>query len=758
MAKKYIVDLSEDEVYQLKTLIKKGKHQARTITRAYILLMASEGKIDIDCFDGSKYFTLVDILRCRAFNQPQKIGFTFLEDGETEKSSLTYRELDQQARAIASYIQSLVPTGSRVLLLYPSGLEFISAFFGCLYAGVIAVPAYPPKRNQKMSRLIAIATNAQAAIILTTKESLANIESRLSETPELAALPVIATNSIDPQKAQSWREPSLDKNTLAFLQYTSGSTGVPKGVMVSHGNILHNQQIIHHAFSTSSETVSVGWLPLFHDMGLVGNVLQPIYMGIPSFLMAPEAFLMKPVKWLQIITRYKATTSGGPNFAYDLCVRKVTPEQRANLDLSSWQLAFNGSEPVRAKTLEEFARTFANCGFRKQALYPCYGMAETTLLVSGGFKTDSPVVCTVQDAALKQNRVVESIGDEKESRKIVGCGQVWLDQKVVIVDPENLTQCPPEKVGEIWFSSPSVAQGYWNRTEETQQIFQAYLADTNEGPFLRTGDLGFLQCNELFVTGRLKDLIIIRGTNHYPQDIELTVEQSHSALRSGCGAAFAIEVDGVERLAIAQEVERTYLRKLNVDEVVGAIRKSVSESHDLQVYAVLLLKPASIPKTSSGKIQRHACQIGFVNESLDVISKWIAKPQETGLMELQANVELIWEQVQNSVQQSEEVVAINSSNNIPQSSSITEEKIQAWLISHLSLELKVPATEIDIRESFAYYGMDSATAVNTVGQLMDWLDCELEPTLFWEYPNIESLTKQLVERCNKLYTTSQVGS
>ncbi|MEA5506771.1 AMP-binding protein [Halotia wernerae UHCC 0503] len=722
----------------------------------------------IDCFDGSKYFTLVDILRCRAFQQPQKIGFTFLEDGETEKSNLTYQELDQQACAIASYIQSLVPTGSRILLLYPSGLEFISAFFGCLYAGVIAVPAYPPKRNQKMSRLLAIATNAQAAIILTTNELLVNIENRFSENPELAKLPVIATDGIALEKAQSWKEPSLNRNTLAFLQYTSGSTGTPKGVMVSHGNVLHNEQIIQHAFGHFSEEVIVGWLPLFHDMGLVGNLLQPLCLGMPSILMSPEAFLMKPVRWLQIITRYKATTSGGPNFAYDLCVRKITPEQRANLDLSSWQLAFNGSEPIRAKTLEQFARTFADCGFRKQAFYPCYGMAETTLLVSGGLKTASPVVRTVQNADLKQNRVVESVADEKESRKIVGCGQVWLDQKVVIVDPENLIQCPPEQIGEIWFSSPSVAQGYWNKIEETQQTFQAYLADTNvsdalmtskaSGPFLRTGDLGFLQNNELFVTGRLKDLIIIRGTNHYPQDIELTVEQSHSALRSGCGAAFAIEVDGVERLAIAQEVERTSLRQLNVDEVIGAIRKSVSESHDLQVYAVLLLKPAGIPKTSSGKIQRHACRTGFVDGSLDVVGKWIAKPQEIDLVQLQTDIEFIWGQVQNSVQKPEEVVAINSSNKVDQSSSITEEKIQAWLISHLSLELKVAAQEIDIQESFAYYGMDSATAVNTVGQLMDWLGCELEPTLFWEYPNIDSLTKHLVERCNLLLTTSQLSS
>lgn len=711
----------------------------------------------IDIFENAKYSTFVDILRLRSQNQPQKIAFTFLEDGEAEKSTLTYQELDLQARAVAAYLQSHVPTGSRILLLYPSGLEFIAAFFGCLYAGVIAVPAYPPKRNQKMSRLVAIATNAQASLILTTKELLVNIQNQFSENPELAKLPLIATDSIALDQAHSWQEPSLNGNTLAFLQYTSGSTGTPKGVMVSHRNLLHNEQMIQHAFGHFAEEVIVGWLPLFHDMGLVGNLLQPLYLGMPSILMSPEAFLMKPVKWLEAITRYKATTSGGPNFAYDLCVRKVTPEQRANLDLSSWQLAFNGSEPVRAETLEQFARTFADCGFRKQAFYPCYGMAETTLLVSGGLKTAFPVVRKVQETALRQNQVIDSVGDEKETTKIVGCGKVSLDQKVIIVDPESLTQCPPEQIGEIWFSSPSVAQGYWNQPEQTQQTFQAYLADTKEGPFLRTGDLGFLQGSELFVTGRLKDLIIIRGTNHYPQDIELTVEQSHPALRSSCGAAFAVEVDGVERLVVAQEVERTYLRQLDVNEVVGAIRKAVSEQHDLQVYAVLLLKPASIPKTSSGKIQRHACRAGFLNNNLNVIEQWMAKPQEIDLIQLQTDIEYIWKKVQNSVQETETKVE-NNNTSTNRSSIITEEKIQAWLISHLSLELKIPANEIDIQESFAYYGMDSAIAVNTVGQLMDWLGFELEPTLFWEYSNIESLTKHLVERCNLLPASTQVGS
>jgi len=570
-----------------------------------------------------KYLNLVDILRYRALHQPDKTAYTFLQDGETQASSLTYQQLDRQARAIAAQLQSLRATGERALLLYPAGLEFIAAFFGCLYASVVAVPAYPPRPNRSMSRLQAIVADAQATVVLTTASMVTNVKGRLAQNPELAAMHWLSTDNLASNLGLSWQEVAVNSGTLAFLQYTSGSTGRPKGVMVSHGNLLHNQQMIQLAFGHTEKTIFVGWLPLFHDMGLIGNVLQPLYLNIPCILMSPVAFLQNPFRWLKAISCYKATTSGGPNFAYDLCARKITPEQRASLDLSSWEVAFNGAEPVRSETLERFAATFEPCGFRARAFYPCYGMAETTLFVSGGLKTDPPVVYKVQGAALEQNQVVTVADGQADARTMVSCGQSWLDQKIIIVDPESLTLCPVGKVGEIWVSGPSVAQGYWNRPQETKQTFYASTADTGDGPFLRTGDLGFLQEGELFVTGRLKDLIIIRGRNYYPQDIELTVEQSHPALLPGSGATFSVEVDGEERLVVAQEVERSYLRKLDVDEVVGAIRKAVSQQHELQVYAVLLLKTGSLPKTSSGKIQRHACRSGFIAESLTVVGSSI---------------------------------------------------------------------------------------------------------------------------------------
>lgn len=603
-----------------------------------------------------KVSTLVDLLSYRAQQQPDQIAYTFLQDGTTPENQLTYQELDQQARAIATQLQLINATGSRALLLYPPGLEFIAAFFGCLYAGVVAVPAYPPRRNQNMSRLQAILADAQAAVALTTTSLLDNIESRFSESPDLTKLHWLTTDDITRNLAAAWQEPKLTSDTLAFLQYTSGSTGTPKGVMVNHGNLLHNSALIHQSFADTPNSQGVSWLPPYHDMGLIGGVLQPLYVGAPMNLMSAVAFMQKPIRWLQAISRFKATTSGGPNFAYDLCIRKITSEQKASLDLSSWEVAFTGAEPVRAETLDQFAAMFEPCGFRREAFHPCYGMAETTLIVSGGLKTAPPIIRSVDGAALEQNQVVAVAKEREGIRKIVGVGRTWLDQKIVIVNPESLTLCPDNQVGEIWVSGLSVAQGYWNRPEETEQTFNAYLKDTSDTevetseassaternlrPFLRTGDLGFLQDGELFITGRIKDVIIIRGQNHYPQDIELTVEKSHPALRPGCGAAFAVEVKGQERLVVVQEVERSYLRKLNAKEIVGSIQKAVAAQHALQIYAMVLVKTGSIPKTSSGKIQRHACRSGFLAGTLNVVEDWSENPHgKVKFLHLQADVE-----------------------------------------------------------------------------------------------------------------------
>ena len=681
------------------------------------------------------FSTLVDLLRTRALNQPDDTAYIFLQDGENESGRLTYQELDRQARAFAAALQYLDASGERALLLYPPGLEFIIAFFGCLYAGVIAVPAYPPRRNQNLSRLLSIVTSSQAKVALTTASELANIRSRLEQNPELARLNWLSIDDLNNDQASSWQEPALYKNTLAFLQYTSGSTGTPKGVMVSHGNLLHNEQLIKMGFGHTADTLFVGWLPLFHDMGLVGNVLQPLYLGIPSILMPPVAFLQKPWRWLQAISHYKATTSGGPNFAYDLCVRKITPQQRSSLDLSSWSVAFNGAEPVRAETMERFADYFAPCGFRPQAFYPCYGMAETTLFVSGGLKTVPPVLYQVEGAALEQNQVVAAAEDHVNSQTIVGCGQTFFD-KLVIVDPASNTQCRADQVGEIWVSGLSVAQGYWNRTEATEQTFNAYLADTHEGPFLRTGDLGFMTHGELFITGRLKDLIIIRGRNHYPQDIELTVEKSHPALRSGCGVAFSVKVKDEERLVVAQEVERGYLRRLNVDEVVGAIRRAVSEEHELHIYAVLLLRTASIPKTSSGKLQRHACRAGFLDGGLNVVGSSIL----------------------------EDTCSLGRKNSLTRNALLAVkpedqlQRLESYLQALVAKVLAVEPSQVNPQQPLSTLGLDSLMAIELRDDIETSLGVVSPMSILLQGPNITQLAKDVLNQLNECVPTPDITS
>ncbi len=590
--------------------------------------------------------TLVDLLQYRTLYQPEQTGFTFLKDGETEGLSLTYKALDRQARSISALLHRSNTFGARVLLLYPPGLEFIAAFFGCLYAGAIAVPAYPPRANQSIQRLQAIVADAQASFALTTTSQLSTLEQRIASNRDLAAMKWLATDKLDNDLGRDWQVPAIDKDTLAFLQYTSGSTGAPKGVMVSHGNLLHNLALINQSFEASPHSRGVIWLPQYHDMGLIGGILQPLFGGFPVMLMSPAIFVQKPWCWLQTISRHQATISGGPNFAYDLCIRRITSEQRKNLDLSSWEVAFTGAEPIRAETLEQFTKTFEPCGFRRSAFYPCYGMAEATLFITGGLKANPPFIHEVDAEALAQNQVLRLPEQQAKVKKLVGCGHVRSEQKVLIVNPKTLTECPDEQIGEIWVASASVAQGYWNKLEQTEQIFQAYLSDTKEGPFLRTGDLGFLRQGELFFAGRLKDLIIIRGRNHYPQDIELTVEQSHPAIRQpGFTAAFSVEVDREERLVVVAELDRRYRQRrisTNKDSfegelsddvkspqsfdaapIIKSIRQAVAQQYELQVYGVLLLKIGSIPKTSSGKIQRHACQAAFLAGTLEVISSSI---------------------------------------------------------------------------------------------------------------------------------------
>jgi len=558
--------------------------------------------------------TFVSLLAARAEREPDGLAFTYLGDGEHETARLTFGALDRRAREIGGALQARGLAGHRVLVLCPPGLEYIEAFFGCLYAGAIAVPAYPPdpmKLQRTVPRLDAIARDAACGAVLTTQMIHQLAQAVVDEAPRLKTLPWIAADQItDP--ASNWRVPAVDAESVAFLQYTSGSTAQPRGVVLTHANLVHNQLLIRQAFHTAGTGVSaVSWLPLYHDMGLIGTVLQPIFVGVPVCLMSPLAFLQRPLRWLQAITKRRASYSGAPSFAFELCVRKVTPAERRELDLSCWRVAFCGAEPVRAATIEAFSETFAACGFRREAFHPTYGLAEATLMATGGHARGGPKVRWFSVGSLNRGEVVPAPAGPG-ARALVGCGRRLEGTELAIVDGTTSTVAADDKVGEIWLRSPSVASGYFNRAAETAAVFGAKLEGAGDRPFLRTGDLGFLWEDELFFAGRVKDVLIIRGKNYYPQDLEATVEHAcPGVFRPGCASAFSVEVEGEERIVIVQEVQRDADRG-RLERATADATQAVFDEHGLGLHALVLIAAGELPKTSSGKVQRRATHEQYV--------------------------------------------------------------------------------------------------------------------------------------------------
>jgi len=577
--------------------------------------------------------TLVELLRTRAETHGARLAFTYLKDGEQADDAWTYQELDRRARRIAAELQQTGSDGDRAILLYPPGLHFIAAFFGCLYAGRIAVPISPPNPSRlarELPRFRAILESADPRTLLTSSSIVPIVEGLRAADLAIAKIQIL-TSDLLTEVGQAWRDPGAGPDTLAFLQYTSGSTALPKGVMVSHGNLLHNMAGIAGVFCSTDETPMVSWLPVFHDMGLIGCVLHPMLHGSSNVLMAPAAFLQRPLRWLQAISRFRAHTSGAPNFAYDLCVRRITPEQRATLDLRSWRVAFNGAEPVRAHTMAAFTRAFEPCGFRPETMAPVYGLAESTLLATANARGTPPMIAPFDSGDLEHGKARPVSEAGASARELAGCGRASDGHRLVIADPERCTALPDGEIGEIWLAGPSVARGYWKLPTETAATFHARLADSGEGPFLRTGDLGFLWNGQLFIAGRRKDLIIVDGRNHYPQDLELTVEQSHAAFRAGCSAAFSIDVDGAERVVVVAEADPHW--NLSSDAPVNAdpkaalfraARRAVAVDHDVDLHQLCLVRLGSIPKTTSGKIRRQACRTGFLAGTLQA---WDAPPR-----------------------------------------------------------------------------------------------------------------------------------
>ena len=596
--------------------------------------------------------SLVDVLCERAEQSPLAPLFSYMEDGQTETSRLSRGGLHDRARAIAAVLQSFRLEGERALLFFPDGLDYATAFFGCLYARIIAVPTFaihPSRLARSLSRLRVIARDARPAVILTTTAIASQMEQLVQEEAgaDFGDVRWIAIDEIPDSMSTGWSRPAIATESLAYLQYTSGSTGNPKGVMISHANVLDNLRNMHEAFGHDEPSTLVVWLPTFHDMGLVYGLIQPIFSGFANHLMPPTAFLKRPMSWLEVMTRVKATHTVAPNFGYERCLQKVNAEEVATLDLSACVAAMNGAEPIRLSTIDRFSAAFESVGFLRSSFRPCYGLAEATLMVTAA-RAASVRAVILDSEALGRDEFVVVPAQTPSAQTLVSCGPTYSDTELVITDPQSGLPCAPRRVGEVWVRGSSVAQGYWGHPGRSNETFGAS-AVTGAAPFMRTGDLGIVHDGELYVTGRLKDVIIIRGRNHYPQDIESIVEASHESIRPGCVAAFGVDVDGEERLVVVAEVERRHriTRRVegtgqyterrrserrqevlpdaeNVDrafsekEATESIRRAVSAEQGLQVHSVVFLTPGSLPKTTSGKLQRRACLAAYLSGSLVV--------------------------------------------------------------------------------------------------------------------------------------------
>ncbi len=654
--------------------------------------------------------SFVQLLRERAEATPEARAYTFLTGGE-ETDTLTFARLERRARAIASGLQRLGAGGERALLLYPPGMDYVTAFYGCLMAGVVAVPAFPPRMNRNLQRLEAILEDAAPRVVLTTEAVYRQLSRRFDESPHLKNLGWVVTDEVTDGEADDWVDPRVSEDTVAFLQYTSASTSKPKGVMVSHGNILHNGALLAEAVQHDPEVVAVSWLPLFHDMGLISMVLGALYNGFQCVLMSPVDFLKRPRVWLEAITRYRGTFSGGPDFSFQLCVDRVGPEEREGLDLSSWRVAFNGSEPVRAETLESFASAFAPCGFRREALFPSYGLAEYTLFAAGRFFRGAQ---TFSRKSLEEHR--PRTAEAGQLARLVSCGTTApLDTRLVIADPRTRRRCAEGEIGEIWLASQSVAQGYWNKPEQSERDFRARLLD-GDGPFLRTGDLGFLHGGEMFITGRSKDLIIIRGRNIIPQDIEQTVEHCDAAIRPAFVAAVSVEADGAERLVVAAEVRREVRHSADWESLMGRIRAAVASEYAVDVSAVVLLRPNTLPKTSSGKTQRAKLRQHFIDGSLDALAEW-----------------------------RDEAVFGRGVAPLPAGHGWGPERVEGWLAGRIAAHAKLAPERVNRDRALHFYGVDSVIAAALVYEIEETFGLSVDlDHLFEDEPTVRQFARRIL--------------
>lgn len=568
--------------------------------------------------------SLVHLLRDRAVTHAHRPALTFLRDGERDAVTWTYAELDARSRAVAASLQDKVRPGERVLLLYPQGLDYVACLFGCMYAGVLAVPLQPPGKHRAkhaLPKLEAIVADGGVAMACTVGPMLAEMQALVGQSQALANLDWLASDTVDAALAATWDDPGVKASDLAYLQYTSGSTSTPKGVMVSHANLLLNLRTFDVDYGHDADSVMVSWLPTFHDLGLVYGVFMPLYGGFHGVLLDPLDFLRRPLRWIEAIHHWRGTHSAAPNFAFDLAAARSTPQERARLDLTCWKVALNGAEPIRYETEAAFVEAFGPAGVTWRTMSHAYGMSESTAVIAKEPVGTEPVFLDVDGAQLERHRAVPVAPDAPGARRVAGCGVTVAPTTVCIADPETRATCPDGLVGEIWVGGPTRAEGYWHQAEATQEGFFATTSDTGAGPYLRTGDLGFVWQGQVYVTGRLKDMVIIRGENHYPQDLEWTTQNAHPGIRPSCVAAFSVDHGGREALALVAEVYPD--RVTPPDEALAAVREAVAD-HGVQAQVIVFIAPRTIFKTSSGKIMRRQTRQALLDGTLHEVARWEA--------------------------------------------------------------------------------------------------------------------------------------
>jgi acyl-CoA synthetase (AMP-forming)/AMP-acid ligase II/acyl carrier protein len=661
--------------------------------------------------------TYTEVIKNRTKTNPNHVVFRFLEDGVNESESFTYGQLDRKSKSVAASLQESGQKGDTVLLLFQPNLSYVASLYACFYSGFIAVPAYPPRRNRGIERIYTIIADSKAKICLISRQVYTDIQRNFKDNELFENLKWIIYEDVCEGFTSKFFDVDIFSDDIALLQYTSGSTGQPKGVMISQLNLLYNSEYIRQSFNVSKESVGVHWLPLFHDMGLIGGILQAAYAGGVNINMPPMAFLKNPLNWLKAIEKYGGTIAGGPNFTYDYCIQKTSVEEREKLDLSKIDVFFCGAEPIRKSTYDQFLKEFSPSGVRPEQLLSCYGMAETTLIVTGAHSYEKPKYLAVDSTNLSVNTIKLSDENDPNAMIIVGCGHTLMETVVEIVNPKSNKLCASNEVGEIWVSGPTIALGYWDKSEETERNYSAKIVGSNSGQFLRTGDLGFMRDGELYVTGRLKDMIIIRGVNYYPADIEQSIQKTIPEIRTNGGAAFPVNKNNQERLVIVQELERTAMRGVDQTSIIDGIREIIATEFEIDIYSIVLIRAGSLPMTSSGKIQHRQTKYEYLNSDLSIVSEWVNEDTDI------------------------------SNFSITETIAPTEESLREWLIQWIMRNQSLEREEIDLDKNIMTFGIDSLAAVTLETEISKQFGFQWHLSSFILNPTIN----MLVDEGIKLY-------